>query len=178
MSIPLDPSSPPPGSSGQAANVAALTDNSGGAATDGTIGAVTAPTAIGATLTDDTGGSGTHDDTLADGETVGAALTDSTGGTPGDTLAAIAAAGTYADDDAAIRDALASLATKVNELRTDSLTHNQNISDLGQKVIELVTAQGQDRTAIVALTDAVAELAAKVNAEIAALKAASLQASA
>lgn len=51
------------GSAGSA--ITALTDNSGGATADGTIAVVTAPTAIANTLTDSTGLSGTHDDTIA-----------------------------------------------------------------------------------------------------------------
>lgn len=193
-----------------------LTDNSGGAAADGTIGVVTAPTALGATLTDSsgydathddtiaamaaittltdsTGDSATHDDTLADGVTVGAALVDNSGGGAADgTIALITnAANAGSADVAPVADAITELAARCNTLRTDSLTHNQNISDLGQKVIELVTrdavtaqnisdlaqkaielvtAQGQDRTAIVALTDAVKELSTKQNALLAKLR--------
>jgi hypothetical protein len=51
---------------------------------------------------------------------------------------------------------------------------NQNDSDLAQKAIELVTAQGEDRTAIVALTDAVKELSTKQNAVLTALRAAGI----
>jgi hypothetical protein len=40
------------------------------------------------TLTDSTGDSGTHNDTLADGSTIGAALTDNSTGSAGDTIAA------------------------------------------------------------------------------------------
>jgi hypothetical protein len=49
-----------------------------------------------------------------------AALTDSTGGTPSNTLAAIAAGGAYAQSDiVAIKNGMASLATKYNQLRSD-----------------------------------------------------------
>ena len=85
-----------------AADVAALTDNSGGGATDKTIGAVTAPTAL-------THAVGTADNTVDD---VGGAF--------------------------------------------NQTTLNNNFK-------ELTTAQAANRAAIVALTDAVAELAAQIN---------------
>lgn len=91
-----------------ATDITQLTDNSGGAAADGTIGAVTAPTAL-------THAVGTADGTVAD---VGGAF--------------------------------------------NQTTLNDNFK-------ELTTAQAQDRTAIVALTDAVKELSTKLNAVIAAL---------
>ena len=114
--------------------IGALVDNSGGAAADGTIGAVTAPTALAATLTDSTGLSGTHDDTL-EATSVPADLTD--GESPTD--------------------------KEYNPLLAVIRKLAQNASDTAQKVIELVAAQAQNRTAIVALTDAVAELAHKIN---------------
>lgn len=165
-----------------AAVVAALTDNSGGATADGTIGVVTAPTALTdngggtadgtvalqaapTTLTDNTGGSGTHDDTLAE-VTV-------------PTLAAWNGS-TYPS------------AAEATEIINACTVLKQNQSDAAQKIIELVTlagvaqdnlkelttAQGQDRTAIVALTDAVKELSTKVNAILTSIKAANLMASA
>lgn len=136
----------------KAAAVADLTDNSGGATADGTIGAVTAPTAIEATLTDSTGLSGSHDDTLA-------AVTTFTPSVAWDGAAVFPSAA----DATAIATAITTL--------------NQNASDTAQKVIELVTAQGQDRTAIVALTDAVKELSTKVNEALAAIRAGGLMAS-
>lgn len=87
--------------------ITALTDNSGGATADGTIGAVTAPTALTdngggtadgtvaaqaapVTLTDSTGYDGTHDDTVAATAAI-VTITDSSGlvGTHDDTVAAI-----------------------------------------------------------------------------------------
>lgn len=152
--------------------VTVLTDSSGGATADGTIGIVTAPTALGATLTDSTGDSGTHDDELADGLTATspAAITN------------YAAVVNMTDPVAkaegeAVSAALATLEDEVTALRvtvaacvTDLTVQNQNDSDLAQKVIELVTAQAANRTAIVALTDAVKELSTKVNETINALK--------
>jgi predicted RecA/RadA family phage recombinase len=93
-------------------------------------------------LTDSTGGSGTHDDTLADGltATAPAAITDYTAvtdmtnpvtKTEGETLSA----------------ALATLESEVTALRgtvaacvTDLTTQNQNDSDLAQKIIEIRAA--------------------------------------
>lgn len=155
-------------------DITALTDSSGGGATDNTIGAVTAPTAIAATLTDSTGASGTHDDTLADGlnssapSAVGTSalgdLVATNGGWGASTEAGFDSISTKFD--LAVTD-IANLRATVLTLQSDAVIQNQNDSDLAQKVIELVTAQGQNRTAIVALTDAVAELAAKVNEVIA-----------
>jgi predicted RecA/RadA family phage recombinase len=93
-------------------------------------------------LTDNTGGSGTHDDTLADGltATAPAAITDYTAvtdmtnpvtKTEGETMSA----------------ALATLESEVTALRstvaacvTDITTQNQNASDLAQKINEIRTA--------------------------------------
>lgn len=91
-----------------ASDITQLTDNSGGGAADGTIGVVTAPTAL-------THAVGTADGTVDD---VGGAF--------------------------------------------NQTTLNNNFK-------ELTTAAGQERTAIVALTDAVKELSTKLNAVIAAL---------
>src|SRR5512146_1606231 len=84
---------------GYGAGITALTDNSGGAAADGTIGVVTAPTAIGATLTDSSGLSGTHDDTVAATPAL-VTLTDNSSysGTHDDTLAAAATPTTLTDN--------------------------------------------------------------------------------
>jgi predicted RecA/RadA family phage recombinase len=100
---------PPELSEGKQAAVADLVDNSGGAAADGTIGAVTAPTAL-------THAVGTADNTVAD---VGAAF--------------------------------------------NQTTLNDNFK-------ELTTAQAANRTAIIALTDAIKELSTKQNALLASLR--------
>lgn len=112
--------SAPSAAEGPQSAVADLTDNSGGATADGTIGVVTAPTA----------------------------LTDSTGGTADGTLSAVGA-------------------TNGGDV---SGTINNNFK-------ELTTAQGQNRTAIVALTDAVKELSTKQNALLAKLRTAGIIAS-
>ena len=116
----------------QQAAITALTDNSGGAAADDTIGAVTAPTA----LTDN--GGGTADGTVQ-------AMTD-----PADTPA---------DADALRDDLVANFCLAVRN-----------------NFKEVTTTQTANRTAIVALTDAVKELSTKVNEINAALLAAGLTA--
>lgn len=108
--------------------VADLVDNSGGAAADGTIAVVTAPTA----LTDN--GAGTADGTvqaMSDIATAG-------GATP-----------TAAQVDTAVNAALLAIRNNFKEV---------------------TTTQTANRTAIVALTDAVKELAAKQNALLAQLR--------
>lgn len=103
----------PSSSEGPQTAIPSLTDNSGGATADDTIGVVTAPTA----------------------------LTDSSGGTADGTISAVGA-------------------TNSGDV---SATINNNFK-------ELTTAQGQNRTAIVALTDAIKELSTKQNAVLAALR--------
>ena len=154
----------PATSEGPQAAEADLTDNSGGAAGDGTIGAVTAPTAIGATLTDSSGYSATHDDTIAATAAL-TTLTDSSGDSAthddivadGLTATAPAVITNYAavvnmtnpvtkGEGEAVSAALATLENEVTALRgtvaacvTDVTVQNQNDSDLAQKIIELVT---------------------------------------
>lgn len=141
----------------QAEVIAALTDNSGGAAADSTIGAVTAPTA----LTDN--GGGTADGTVAAMTPVTALTVADGAGTNDGTIGAITG-------DASVIAAVQELAAAIGTIATFEAAAKNNFK-------ELTTAQGQNRTAIVALTDAVAELAAKQNAIIAALKTAGLMAS-
>jgi len=93
-------------------------------------------------LTDSTGGSGTHDDTLADGLTATtpsapaayAAVTDMTNPvtkTEGETMSAALAA---------LRAEVAALTTVVAACVTDLTVQNQNDSDLAQKILEIRTA--------------------------------------
>jgi hypothetical protein len=150
----------------------AVTDNSGGSTADTTLAVVTAPTAIGATLTDNTGGSGTHDDTLADG--LNSSAPDALTATALGDLVATQNTGWGANTEAGFDsistkfDALlvdvTALRATVATMQLDAVIQNQNDSDLAQKVIELVTAQAEDRAAIVALTNAVAKLAVLANA--------------
>ena len=118
-----------------AASLSNLTDNSGGTTADGTIAAVTAPSAV----TNNSGGA-TADHTIA----AVAATAGSCGGSATPSATQV---------DTAIATAVASIVTGIN----DGLT-------------EFASSQGQDRTAIVALTDAVKELSTKVNLILARLR--------
>jgi hypothetical protein len=137
--------------------IAALTDSSGGAAADGTIGAVTAPTA----LTDN--GGGTADNTVASmAATTALTVTDGAGTNDG-TIGAITA-------DASVIAAVQEIAAKIATLITWQTTVQNNFK-------EITTAQAANRTAIIALTDALTELATKVNEMIAEQKSAGQMAS-
>lgn len=164
----------PTASEGPQAAIASLTDNSGGASADGTIAVVTAPTA----LTDN--GGGTADGTVAS-QAAPVTLTDNTGlsGTHDDTLAAVSVPADLTGGESPTE-------TEHNALLAVARVMAQNQSDTAQKVIELVTLadvaqnnlaeltarQGENRAAIVALTDAVKELSTKTNSILAALRAA------
>ena len=162
--------------------VAALTDNGGGATADGTIGVVTAPTALTdngggtadgtvaaqaapTTLTDSTGGSGTHDDTLEE------VTVPTLAGWNGSTNPSAAEATEIINACTALKQNQSDVAQKVIEIVTLAGVAQDNLK-------ELTTRQGENRTAIVALTDAVKELSTKVNAILSAMKAANLMASA
>jgi predicted RecA/RadA family phage recombinase len=169
----------PSSSEGPQAAVADLTDNSGGAVADGTIAIVTPSTA----LTDN--GGGTADGTVAS-QAAPVTLTDSTSfsGTHDDTLAAV----TVPVDLTGGEDPTEA---EFNALLAVIRVIGQNQSDTAQKVIELVTLGGvaqanlkeittslaADRTAIVALTDAVKELSTKLNTTLARLRLAGVIAS-
>ena len=125
-----------------------LTDSTGYSGThDDTLAATTVPV----TLTDSTGYSGTHDDTLA-ATTLPAALTDNSGGVSGgNTIGAIADNGGSATT-ASTAAAVATLAAKIAEYRTMLDVALQNSSDTAQKVIEIralldVMAQNSSDTA-------------------------------
>ncbi len=111
--------------------IADLTDSGGGAAADGTIAVVTAPTA----------------------------LTDSTTGTPGTTLAAVTNPD-MSDWDGATVFPSAAQATAIGAA----------VTSLKNSVASLAARQAEDRTAVVALTDAVKELSTKINAILASLR--------
>lgn len=150
-----------------AADVAALTDNSGGAAADKTIAVVTAPTA----QTDSSGG--TASATLA-AQTLPTALTDNGGGTGDGTVEAQSAfAASVAWDGATVFPSAAdeALLTSIalaarNNIRELTVSQAANLAQL--TVLKAVTAsyaarQAENRAAIVALTNAVTELATQVN---------------
>lgn len=119
----------------QAANIVALTDNSGGTA-DNTIAAV----GIAATLTDNTGLSGSHDDTLA----ASAVPADIAGGespTEAEHNAALAVMRVMAQNDS-------DLCQKVIEVVADLTDVKNNFADLTAKVNALIAAvQGAGITA-------------------------------
>lgn len=120
------------------ADLTTLTDSSGLSGThDDTIAAMAAIT----TLTDSTGQSGTHDDTLA-ATAVPAALTENAGaigGTnDGDLPTPVDPAG---DAGASLIACVRELAARVNTLQTLLGVMTQNQSDVAQKVIELVTRE-------------------------------------
>lgn len=87
-------------------------------------------------LTDSTGASGTHDDTLADGLT-SVAPSAYSAPTPGGSTPVVSQAATDLDTAAA---ALANVRGVVATLVTDVTVCNQNVSDLGQKVLEILAA--------------------------------------
>jgi predicted RecA/RadA family phage recombinase len=168
----LNGGSAPENTEGAQAAVADLTDNSGGAAADGTIGVVTAPTALTdngggtadgtvsaaaepVTLTDSTSFSGTHDDTLA-AVTVPADLTGSESPTEGEHNALLAVVRVIAQNQSDV-------AQKVIELVALAAIDQDNLK-------EITTTLAAERTAIVALTDAVKELSTKQNALLAKLR--------
>lgn len=120
----------------EASVVAALTDNSGGAAADGTIGAVTAPSAI----TDNSGGVDPANNTIA--VVTNPDLSAWNAGT----------------------DPTAAQATAIGAAFTAAKA----------AIAQLAAKQNVDRTAIIALTDAVKELATEINAILTSLKNAGL----
>jgi hypothetical protein len=124
---------------------ATLTDSSGGTANN-TISAVGGLT----TLTDNTGQSGTHDDTLAATTVPGSlTVTDGTGTNDG-TIGAIT-------DNASTITAVQELAAKINAIVTLLGVMTQNQSDAAQKIIEIV-ADLED------CKNNFADLTAKINA--------------
>ena len=96
-------------------------------------------------LTDSTGDSGTHDDTLADGKTATApaAITDYVAHASGGTTVTSNAA-TDLDTAAAaldtLEDEVTALQVTVAACETDIGVQNQNDSDLAQKILEIRTA--------------------------------------
>jgi len=142
------------------AAIAALTDNSGGAAND-TITAVTAAAAI----TDNSTGVDPANDTIA-AITEAAAITDNSGGAdPGDDIIAVVtqAANAGSADLAPTTAAIAQLAAKMN---TNSLA----IDSAADAIAQLAAKQNTTSTAVGSAMNNFADLAAKVNAILAALR--------
>lgn len=130
--------SAPSSAEGPQAAIVALTDSTG---LSGTHDDTLAATAALVTLTDSTGDSGTHNDTLADGLTATAPAAISNYTAVVNMSEPVAKA-----EGEAVSAALATLEGEVTALQvtvaacvTDLTTQNQNDSDLCQKVIEIVT---------------------------------------
>lgn len=141
----------------QAANIVTLTDSTGlSGSHDNTLAA----TAALVTLTDSSGYSGTHDDTIAATAAI-TTLTDSTGlsGTHNDTLEAVTTfTPSVAWDGAAVFPSAAD-ATAIGAAIT---ALNQNASDTAQKVIELVARDLVHAQNISDLTQKVIEVVAQL----------------
>lgn len=125
----------------------AITNSSGSAASDGTIGVVTLPTS----LTDN--GGGTADGTVAAMTAVTALTVTDGAGTNDGTIGAITA-------DASVIAAVQELAAKIATISTFQAAVKDNIK-------ELTTRQSENLTAITALRDAIGEFATAQTANIA-----------
>lgn len=130
-------------------SVAALVDNSGGVTADGTIAVVTAPTAV----TDSSGGVASA--TLA-AQTLPTALTHAVG-----------------TADGTVDDVTGSFSQTILNNNFKELTTAQAANRAQLALLQIATASGaarqaENRSAIVALTNAVTELATKLNELIAA----------
>ncbi len=92
-------------------------------------------------LTDSTGGSGTHDDTLADGLTVTnpAAITDYAAVVNMTDPVTKAQGEAVSAALAVLENEVTALTAKVTTIVTDLTTQNQNDSDLAQKILEIRT---------------------------------------
>jgi len=134
------------------ADQTAVTDNTGGSVADAIAAVVTAPTEIGATLTDSTGLDGSHNDTVS----ASVLLVGTLGGAADGTMESISDTST-GDRSTQIMNNLQDILAAITVIR-------QNESDMTQKIIELVTAQAADRLAIVALTDGLAKTIELTNA--------------
>lgn len=153
----------PSGSEGPQGAVADLTDSSGGATADGTIGLVTAPTA----LTDN--GGGTADGTVASMAAATAPTTGTLGGTANGAFETVGATNS-GDVSGAIMNNFQELKTFADAIVTWQGTVQNNFK-------EMTTAQAANRAATVSLTDAVTELSTKMNALLAKLRIAGVIAS-
>jgi predicted RecA/RadA family phage recombinase len=148
--------SAPSSSEGPQAAVADLTDNSGGATADGTIGAVAAPTA----LTDN--GGGTADGTVA---SMAASTAPTVGTLTGTANGAMEVVGATNGGDVS-----GAIMNNFEELRAFADTVATWQAATQNNVKELTTTQGENRLAIIALTDAVKELSAKINTTLTRLR--------
>jgi predicted RecA/RadA family phage recombinase len=143
----------PSTSEGPQAAEADLVDNSGGAAADGTIGVVTAPTA----LTDN--GGGTADATVASMAASTAILVGTLGGTANGSFETVGATNGGDVSGAIMNNTQETLAFMASVVTWQGVVQNN--------FKELTTRQSENRAAIVALTDAVKELSTKINSMLA-----------
>lgn len=154
---------------GEGANIVTLTDSSGGAAGNNTLAAVTLPTA----LTDN--GGGTADGTVAS-MAAPVTLTDSTGdsGTHDDTLAAVTLPGALTDNSGGAAADGTIGAVSVPAALTDNSGGGATDGTIGaidagvhasvkDAIAELAAKSNAQRTSLVALTDAITEVATKSN---------------
>lgn len=146
----------PSSSEGPQAAVTDLTDNSGGAAADGTIGAVTAPTA----LTDN--GGGTADGTVASMAGGTAATNGTMTGTADGALELVGATNGG--------DVSGSIMNNFKELQAFDVALVTWQGVIQNNMKEVTTSLAADRTAIIALTDAMKELSTKINTILARLR--------
>ena len=149
------------------ADAVTLTDNTGkSAGHDDTLAATTEPT----TLTDNSGYSAGHDDTLA-AVTPGVALLVGTLGGAADGTMETVGATNVGDVSGAIMNNFQEVFARVNTANAQLAIVAQNQSDVAQKVMELVTlAVVQDQNAS-DIGQKVIELVTKVNAILASLEA-------
>jgi predicted RecA/RadA family phage recombinase len=163
----------------QAANVVALTDNSGGVDPGDTIAAITEA----ATMTDNSGGVDPGDDTIAV-VTNQDTLTDSGAGTADDTVdnvadIALSTSDTYTDAavNTAVNAAILTVRNNTKEWTEQQVKQVAANTAITAAIAQLAAKVNVNSLAIDSASDAVAGLIAKLNEEIAALKAAGLQAS-
>lgn len=171
------------GSIVQQSEIASLTDNSGGATPDGTIGVIALPSA----LTDSTGGTasttlaaatntdaltdnggGTADGTVA-AITPAAAITDNSGGTNAtNTIAvvshiALSTSDTYADSavNTAVNTAIDAVTAAIKCLSAHTNTNTTALGVIKDNFKEITTELGKQRTLNAVLINALSSLAAR-----------------
>lgn len=133
-----------------AGGIVPLTDSSGGAAANDTIGAVTAPTAI-----TNSSGSAASDGTIGVVTLPTAVTVGTLTGSANGALELIGATNSG--------DVSGAISNNFQELYTAQAANLVAITALRDAIGEFATAQTANRTAIIALTDAITEVATKVN---------------
>lgn len=156
--------------------IADLTDNTGGAAADGTLAAITAAAAI----TDNSGGVDPGDDTIA-AVTNQSTLTDNGAGTADATVEdvadiALSTSDTYTDAavNTAVNAAIASISNNFKEYTTEQAKQVAANTAILAAIAQLAAKQNTTSTAIGVITDNEADLAAKINSILSALETAGI----